>query len=44
MIVNSAEIDFVNNEKDFENLIREIFKPEHSAIEYYNPVNIKAAK
>ena len=35
MIVNSAEIDFVNNEKDFENLIREIFKPEHSAIEYY---------
>lgn len=44
MIVNSAEIDFVNNEMDFENLIREIFKPEHSAIEYYNPVTIKAAK
>ncbi len=44
MIVNSAEIDFVNNEKDFENLISEILKPEHSAIEYYNPVNTKAAK
>jgi deoxyguanosine kinase len=44
MIVNSAEIDFVNNEKDFENLIAEILKPEHSAIEYYNPVNVKAAK
>lgn len=44
MIVNSAEIDFVNNEKDFENLISEILKPEHSAIEYYNPVNAKIAK
>ena len=44
MIVNSAEIDFVNNEKDFENLIAEILKPDHSAIEYYNPVNVKAAK
>ncbi len=44
MIVNSAEIDFVNNETDFENLITEILKPEHSAIEYYNPVPVKAAK
>lgn len=44
MIVNSAEIDFVNNEKDFENLISEIMKPEHSAIEYYNPAAVKAAK
>jgi len=44
MIVNSAEIDFVNNENDFENLIAEILKPDHSAIEYYNPVNVKAAK
>lgn len=44
MIVNSAEIDFVNNESDFENLITEILKPEHSSIEYYNPVIAKAAK
>jgi deoxyguanosine kinase len=44
MIVNSAEIDFVNNEQDFENLISEILKPEHSAIEYYNPVSAKIAK
>lgn len=44
MIVNSAEIDFVNNEKDFENLISEILKSEHSAIEYYNPVTTKAVK
>ncbi|MBK8552626.1 MAG: deoxynucleoside kinase [Ignavibacteria bacterium] len=42
MIVNSAEIDFVNNEADFENLITEILKPDHSAIEYYNPVAAKA--
>ena len=44
MIVNSAEIDFVNNELDFENLISEIMKPDHSAIEYYNPVTSKIAK
>lgn len=44
MIVNSAEIDFVNNELDFENLITEILKPDHSAIEYYNPVTVKIAK
>ncbi len=44
MIVNSAEIEFVNDEKDFENLISEIMKPEHSAIEYYNPVSAKIAK
>ena len=43
MIVNSAEIDFVNNESDFESLISEILKPEHSAIEYYNPVPKKTA-
>lgn len=44
MIVNSAEIDFVNNERDLENLISAILKPEHSAIEYYNPVPSKIAK
>ncbi len=44
MIVNSAEIDFVNNETDFENLISEILKPDHSSIEYYNPVSTNIAK
>ncbi|MBS1518379.1 MAG: deoxynucleoside kinase [Bacteroidetes bacterium] len=44
LIVNSAEIDFVNNEKDFEELIAEILKPEHSAIEFYNPQSSKIAK
>ncbi len=44
LIVNSAQIDFVNNERDFENLISEILKPDHSSIEYYNPVPPKIAK
>ena len=44
MVVNSVEIDFVNNESDFENLIAEILKPEHSAMEYYNPVSANASK
>ena len=44
LIVNSAEIDFVNNDKDFENLITEILKPDHSSIEYYNPASTKIAK
>lgn len=38
MIVNSTEIDFVNNENDFEQLVSEILKPDHSAMEFYNPV------
>jgi deoxyadenosine/deoxycytidine kinase len=37
LIVNSAEIDFVNNKKDFELLADAILKPNHSQIEYYNP-------
>ncbi len=37
MIVNSTEIDFVNNDKDFEDLIGEILKPDHSSMEFYNP-------
>jgi deoxyadenosine/deoxycytidine kinase len=44
LIVNSSEIDFVNNERDFDDLIGEILKPEHSAIEYYNPPTRKIAK
>jgi deoxyguanosine kinase len=43
LIVNSTEIDFVNNEEDFENLINEILKPQHSSMEYYNPVRKDAA-
>ena len=43
MIVNAAEIDFVNNEDDFENLVREIMKPDHSVMEYFNPAAKKTA-
>lgn len=38
LIVNSTEIDFVNNTQDFEDLVREIFRPTRSAVEYYNPI------
>jgi deoxyguanosine kinase len=37
LIVNSTEIDFVNNKKDFEMLSEAILKPNHSQIEYFNP-------
>ncbi|MBX7043716.1 MAG: deoxynucleoside kinase [Ignavibacteria bacterium] len=37
MIVNSTEIDFVNNQNDFEQLVEQIMKPDHSSMEYYNP-------
>lgn len=37
LIVNSAEMDFVNNEAEFNDLVREIFRPNRSAVEYYNP-------
>jgi deoxyguanosine kinase len=38
LIVNSTELDFVGNAGHFEDLVRAIFRPTHSAIEYYNPV------
>ena len=43
LIVNAAEIDFVNYEQDFEALVNEILKPEHPALEYFNPTVKKAA-
>jgi len=44
MIVNVSDIDFVNNEQDFENLVEQILKSEHSPIEYFNPSIKKASK
>ena len=43
LIVNADQIDFVNNEKDFEKLADEILKPRthdltHGFAEYYNPI------
>ncbi len=37
LIVNADQLDFVNNEKDFESLAAEILKPRKAA-EYYNPI------
>lgn len=37
LIVNASEIDFVNNREQYEDLVREIFRPNRAAVEYYNP-------
>ncbi len=39
LIVNTTEIDFVNNEDDFEDLVNEILKPGRAPVEYYNPLS-----
>jgi hypothetical protein len=36
--VNAAEIDFVGNEGQYVDLVRQIFRPNRAAVEYYNPV------
>ena len=36
LVVNCTQIDFVNNDKDFQDLVKEIMRP-HSGIEYYSP-------
>ncbi|MGB5875233.1 MAG: deoxynucleoside kinase, partial [Bacteroidota bacterium] len=38
LIVNSAEIDFVNTREHYEDLIRQILRPTRAAVEYYNPM------
>jgi deoxyadenosine/deoxycytidine kinase len=38
LIVNSTEIDFVNRERDFEELYNQIFREDRGFIEYFNPV------
>ena len=42
LIVNSVEIDFVNEKGDFEDLYNEILRPNRAAVEYYNPRSKKA--
>jgi deoxyadenosine/deoxycytidine kinase len=37
LIVNSTEIDFVGNQEQYEDLVREIFRPTRAPVEYYNP-------
>jgi deoxyadenosine/deoxycytidine kinase len=38
LIVNAVELDFVSNKEQYEDLVREIFRPNRSAVEYYNPM------
>ncbi len=38
LIVNSTQIDFVNNPEDFESLLQEIQRPTRAPVEYYNPI------
>lgn len=37
LIVNSTDIDFVNNEEDFDELFRQIFREDRGVIEYFKP-------
>ncbi len=38
LIVNATQLDFVNNRKDFEELLAQILRPQRAAVEYYNPI------
>jgi deoxyguanosine kinase len=37
LIINSTEIDFVNEPEDFEDLMEQILKTDKAPVEYYNP-------
>lgn len=37
LIVNSSDIDFVSNEKDFDELFKQIFREDRGFTEYFNP-------
>jgi len=37
LIVKATDIDFVNNEKDFEDLLQQILRPNRAPVEYYSP-------
>jgi deoxyguanosine kinase len=41
LIVNAAEMDFVGNHEEYGDLVREIFRPNRTAVEYYNPLSKK---
>jgi deoxyadenosine/deoxycytidine kinase len=38
LIVKSTDIDFVNNEEHFEDLLTQILRPNKAPVEYYNPL------
>jgi len=39
LIVKATDIDFVNNGRDFEDLLEQILRPNRAPIEYYSPMN-----
>ncbi|MBI2618951.1 MAG: deoxynucleoside kinase [Ignavibacteriales bacterium] len=39
LIVKATDIDFVNKEKDFSDLLDQILRPNRAPVEYYNPMN-----
>lgn len=44
MIVDTNEIDFLNNEQDYQNLLAEILKTDHPSLSYFNPASKRIAK
>jgi len=38
LIVNAAELDFVNNPSHYSDLLLQIFRQNRAAVEYYNPI------
>jgi deoxyadenosine/deoxycytidine kinase len=41
LIINATETDFVNDNDHYESLLREIFRPNRAAVEYYNPIRVR---
>jgi len=39
LIVNTTDIDFVNKQKDFDELYNQIFRDDRAFIEYFNPIS-----
>lgn len=44
MIVDTNEVDFLNNEQDYQNLLSEILKSDHPSLSYFNPASKRIAK
>ena len=38
LIVNSTQIDFVNNREEYEDLVRQVLRTTRAPVEYYNPL------
>ena len=38
LIVNATELDFVNNQEHYQDLVKQILRPNRAAVQYYNPV------